>query len=43
VIFVKGGFRIAFMVEFGHEQENSGQTLFTGVEELIDQIGLNVN
>ena len=36
-------FRTAIIAEFAHEQKNPGQTLFTGVEELIDQIGLKTH
>jgi hypothetical protein len=34
------GFRFTRLTKFGHQQENSRQTLFAGVEKLIDKIGL---
>ena len=33
-------FRLTRLTEFRHQQENSRQTLFAGVEKLIDKIGL---
>ena len=36
-------FRLSWLTEFRHQQQNPGQTLFTGVEKLIDQIGLNAH
>jgi len=34
------GLRLAGTAEFGHQQENPRQAFFTGIEELIDKIGL---
>src|SRR5271166_2039782 len=34
------GFRFTRFAELGHQQQNPRQTLFTGIEELIDKIGL---
>ena len=36
-------FRIARLAEFCHQQQNPRQALFTGVEKLIDQVGLNAH
>src|ERR1039457_6803399 len=36
-------FRFAGLSKLRHQQENSGQTLFAGVEELIDKIGLSLD
>ena len=36
-------FRLARLAEFRHQQQNSRQALFAGVEELIDQVGLNAH
>ena len=36
-------FRFARLAEFRHQQEYSRQALFTGVEKLIDQVGLNAH
>jgi len=33
-------FRLAGLTIFGHQEKNSGQTLFTGVEKLIDKVSL---
>src|ERR1022692_1826227 len=33
-------FRLARLAKLGHQQENSRQTLFTGVEKLVHQVGL---
>jgi hypothetical protein len=33
-------FRFSRFAKFGEEKENSGQTFFTGVEKLVDKIGL---
>ena len=30
-----------FLAEFGHQQKNSGQTFLTGIEKLINKIGLD--
>ena len=35
--------RFAGLAEFRHQQQNPRETLFTGVEKLIDQVGLNAN
>ena len=35
------GFRFPGLAKFRHQQKNSGQAFFTGVEKLIDKIGLN--
>jgi len=34
------GFRFARLAEFRHQEENPRQTLFAGVEELVDKVGL---
>lgn len=34
------GFRFSRFTEFGHQQENSRQAPFAGVEKLIDKIAL---
>jgi hypothetical protein len=34
------GFRFTQLTKFSQQQENSGQTLFAGVEKLIDKVGL---
>ena len=36
-------FWFAGLAEFRHQEKNPGQTLFTGVEKLIDQIGLRTH
>ena len=33
-------FRFARLTILGHKEKNSGQTLLTGIEELIDEVGL---
>ncbi len=35
------GFRFSRFSKFGHQQENSRQALFAGVEKLIDEVGLD--
>ena len=35
--------RFARLAELGHQQQNPSQALFTGVEKLIDQIGLDAH
>ena len=37
------GYRLALHAEFRHQQENPGEALFAGVEELIDKISLNAH
>ena len=34
------GFRFAWLSKIRHQQQHSSQALFTGVEQLIDKIGL---
>ena len=34
------GFRFSWLAEFRHQQEDSRQTLFAGVEKLIDEVSL---
>ena len=36
-------FRLTGLAEFRHQQENPRQTLFAGVEKLIDKIGLGAH
>src|ERR1035441_5905400 len=36
-------FSLAWLAEFRHQQKNPRQTLFTGIEKLIDQVGLNAH
>ena len=36
-------FRLTRLAEFRHQQQNSCQTLFTGIEELIDKVSLNAH
>ena len=33
-------FRLTRLTIFGHQEKNSGQTFLTGVEKLIDKVGL---
>src|ERR1039458_1226418 len=37
------GFRFTQLAKIRHQQENSRQTLFAGVEELVDKIGLGAH
>ena len=37
------GLRFAGLAELGHQQQDAGQALFAGVEELIDKIGLGAH
>ena len=36
-------FRLARLPEFRHQEQNPRQTLFTGVEKVIDEVGLNAH
>ena len=41
--FGNDSFRFARLAELSHQQQNPRQPLLAGVEELVDQIGLNAH